>query len=61
MAKNTLMGLGELAIGFLLASPVDEAGLAILTGGASLIASPAQIPVSGAIGILLAIDGLGRL
>jgi len=61
MGKNMWLGLVEIGVGALLASPADEAGLAILSGGSSLAISPAQISVTGAIGILMVLDGLRRV
>lgn len=60
-AKFSLLGAAEVAAGLFLASPADEAGMALLSGGASGVISLVQLPATAALGTLLTLDGLKRL
>jgi len=61
MKKNFWLGAVEIGAGVLLASPADEAGAAILSGGVTAPAAIAQLPVTAAVGALLIFDGLRRI
>jgi hypothetical protein len=58
---NTLIGVGEIIFGVLLATPADEVAVAGGTAGIGGLLAPIQVPLTLGIGGLLAYDGLKRI
>ena len=61
MKNKKIIGVIEISIGGLLASPLDETAVATTTAGVSLPTAPAQAIGTGILGTLLILDGFRRI
>lgn len=60
-ASKVIAGIALTGAGAFLASPADEAIVAGTTLGAGAVAAPVQLPVTGTIGGVMAIAGMGLI
>lgn len=61
MNTKKIIAIGEIIVGFIMASPIDEAAVGVATGGASIPSATAQLSHTYAIGTALIGHGLSTL